>query len=168
MSVSTEPIMREMDLEPIVIKAMDAEEGMGWSFDFALKAAGEYRRFLALCVRNPDSPIVPSSIVDDFWHLHILDTAKYQEDCERYLGYFLHHFPYFGMRGEQDAENLKAAWERTLELYRRAFGEAPDSEFWPRSKRCPSCGRRCRRGLDGTSAMDEKRPHFADLGLAAA
>ena len=162
MTPPTESALAEMDLEPIIIKAMDVDEGMGWSLDFALDIAREYRRFLVLCAQNPDTPVVPSSVVDDFWHLHILDTAKYQEDCARFLGYFLHHFPYFGMRGEQDAQNLKTAWARTLELYRRTFGENADAELWPRSNRCPNCGRR---GADG--AFDESRPNFADVGLTA-
>ena len=165
MKTPTEPIMKELDLEPIVIKAMDEEEGMGWTFAFALKAAREYRRFLVLCALHPDAPIVPSSVVDDFWHLHILDTAKYQADCQRFLGGFLHHFPYFGMRGDQDARNLKTAWEGTLTLYRDAFGEAADAEMWPRSKRCPNCGRRCK--ISGETVMSERRPRFADVGLAA-
>ena len=168
MKPALETKLAALDLEPIVIKAMDEEEGMGWSFDFALKVAQEYRRFLALCALNPEAPVVPSSVVDDFWHLHILDTAKYQEDCQHLFGYFLHHFPYFGMRGEQDAKNLKAAWQGTLTMYQDTFGAAPPQELWPKSKRCPSCARRCRKiqGPDGVT--EENRPHFADLGLVAA
>ena len=156
--------LEDLDLEPIVIKAMDKEEGKGWSFAFALAVAQEYRRFLALCAMNPDTSIVPSSVVDDFWHLHILDTSKYQDDCQRFLGYFLHHFPYFGMRGERDAKNLKAAWEGTLALYHRTFGEAPSPEFWPHSQRCPSCGRRCRRKQGVETVLEEKRAAFCRPG----
>jgi hypothetical protein len=39
------------------------------------------------------------------------------------FGYFLHHFPYFGMRGEDDAAALRAASERMHEIYEREFGE---------------------------------------------
>jgi hypothetical protein len=93
-----------------------------------------------LCKENPDSAVVPSSFVDDFWHFHILDTQKYQEDCERFFGYFLHHFPYFGMRGKEDEENLKRAWAETCALYKNRFGELP-VDLWSASKRCPKCGR---------------------------
>ena len=161
MTYLTEAAAAEIDLEPIVIKAMCADEGMGWSFDFACQVAREYRRFLVLCSQSPEAAVVPSALVDDFWHLHILDTAKYMADCERYLGYYLHHFPYFGMRGAQDARNLADAWEGTLALYGEAFGEEADPQLWPRSKRCPNCGRR-------REGADEKRPSFADHGLAAA
>src|SRR5262249_40432374 len=134
--------LAEMDLEPVMVKAMDPEEGYGWTLDFTVAIAEEYRRYLTLCVENPDIPVVPSNFVDDFWHLHILDTEKYQEDCQEYLGFFLHHFPYFGMRGPEDAANLTAAWLRTRELYRDRFGPIPD-QYWPISNRCPNCGKRC-------------------------
>jgi hypothetical protein len=126
-----------------MVKLMDAEEGMGWSLDFTKRIADEYRKFLILCKENPDVAIVPSSFVDDFWHFHILDTQKYQEDCETLFGYFLHHFPYFGMRGKEHEENLKKAWEETCQLYRTNFGELP-IDLWLTSKRCPNCGRRCK------------------------
>ena len=153
-------ILHELNLEPIIVKAMDEEEGEGWSLEYAVQVSGEYRKYLVLCLENPDEPIVPSGPVDDFWHQHILDTAKYAEDCQRYLGFFLHHFPYFGMRGEQDAEHLQSAWAATLALYRRAFGESPQG-LWQGSRRCPSCGRRCRRIDD--AVFFEQRPSLAGM-----
>ena len=133
-------IMNQLDLEPIMVKAMDKEEGFGWNLELTQRIADEYRKFLILCLENPEFPVVPSSKIDDFWHLHILDTMKYQEDCNEYLGYFLHHFPYFGMRGEQDETNLKTAWNDTCILYKKRFGEQP-ADLWVSSRRCPNCGR---------------------------
>lgn len=135
--------IENLDLEPIMVKAMDPEEGYGWDLAFTKKVSDEYRKYLTLCLENEDFPLVPSTFVDDFWHLHILDTLKYQEDCQNIFGYFLHHFPYFGMRGEEDAENLKAAWNETRHMYENRFGKIDDS-LWPVSKRCPNCGKRCR------------------------
>jgi hypothetical protein len=135
-------MIESIDLEPIMVKIMDSEEGLGWSLEKAKKIALEYCRFLTLCKENPDLPIVPATDVDDFWHFHILDTYNYQEDCNRYFGYFLHHFPYFGMRDEKDSENLKKAWMDTCTLYESRFGEI-DKTIWYASKRCPNCGRRC-------------------------
>ena len=155
-----EAIENTLNLEPIIIKAMDSAEGHGWDFTFACRVAAEYRRFLTLCLQNPEAAIVPSNLVDDFWHLHILDTQKYAEDCAHFLGFFLHHFPYFGMRGEKDAENLAASWENTKVLYERDFGEKPPADLWPHANRCPNCGRR----VNNDIAM-AKRPALADLGL---
>ena len=155
----TKDIMSELDLEPIMVKLMDSEEGLGWSLDFTKRVATEYRKFLILCKENPNSPIVPSSFVDDFWHFHILDTQKYQEDCEVFFGYFLHHFPYFGMRGKQDEENLNTAWLESCQLYETRFGTLP-TDLWLASKRCPNCGRRCRDG-DIKNYQMEERPRLA-------
>lgn len=161
--------LSDLDLEPIIIKAMDAEEGHGWTLGFASRVAAEYRRFLVLCLEHPDEPIVPSSFVDDFWHLHILDTQKYMEDCDQYLGYMLHHFPYFGMRGEEDAHNLRQAWEKTLAFYGATFGAEAPPDLWPKSNRCPNCGRRRRKGDNEAidePVFDERRPRLADIGLS--
>lgn len=152
--------INELDLEPIMVKVMDKEEGYGWSLEFTTRVAAEYKRYLTLCLENPDFPMVPSTFVDEFWHFHILDTQKYQEDCDQVFGYFLHHFPYFGMRGEQDAENLKNAWAESCALYERRFGSI-DKELWPASKRCPNCGVRCK---DSHHYFKEDRPR---LKLAA-
>jgi len=114
--------IRQLDLDPIKLKLMDAEEGQGWSREYCDRMELAYRRFLTLLVRFPEETIAPTRDVDKFWHGHILDTMKYAEDCARVFGYFLHHFPYFGMRGEQDAADLRAASERMHALYAREFG----------------------------------------------
>jgi hypothetical protein len=152
-----------MDLEPVMVKAMDPEEGYGWSFEFTAAVAEEYRKYLTLCIEYPEIPVVPSNFVDDFWHLHILDTEKYQEDCEEFLGFFLHHFPYFGMRGAEDAANLTAAWLRTRALYEERFGTIPE-QYWPISNRCPNCGKRCKGRTD--EVFTEVRPRLSDVGIA--
>ena len=158
-------ILTQLDLEPMLIKAMDMEEGHGWTFDFACQVSKEYRRFLILCLENQNHPVVPSTHIDNFWHLHILDTQKYEEDCNHCFGYMLHHFPYFGMRGEQDAANLRKSWLETLILYQFTFGEAAPENLWPHSNRCPNCGVRCKSSydLDTANIFDGRRPRLADV-----
>lgn len=147
--------IKNIDLEPIMVKLMDKEEGLGWTIDFTRRVENEYRKFLSLCKKYPDTAIVPSSNIDDFWHFHILDTLKYRDDCEDIFGYFLHHFPYFGMRGEDDEKNLIEAWNNTINIYKTEFGEI-DSAIWVSSKRCPNCGRRC----SNDSSKMEIRPRL--------
>jgi len=120
-----------LDLDPIKFKLMDADEGYGWTRAEADRHELEYKRFLALVAKYPEEAIVPDKNVDKFWHGHILDTMKYAEDCRNVFGYFLHHFPYFGMRDEEDAANLAKASGRTQELYRQEFGAAkqPDAGY---------------------------------------
>jgi hypothetical protein len=116
--------VRGLDLEPIKFKLMDAAEGEGWTREFVERTEVQYRRFLALLAKYPHEPIAPGKDVDRFWHAHILDTQKYTEDCDRVFGRYLHHFPYFGMRGADDAAALAAAGARTLELYAAEFAPA--------------------------------------------
>ncbi len=113
-----------LSLEPIKLKLMDKKEGKGWSLEQADIAEKWYKRFLFLCGKYPNEPIVPTMEIDIFWHQHILDTTKYQDDCEKIFGYFLHHFPYFGLRGEEDAENLKKSALASLALYQKHFSES--------------------------------------------
>src|SRR4029077_20001089 len=75
---------------------------------------------------HPGETLAPCKPVDNFWHGHILDTHMYAEDCDRVFGRFLHHFPYFGMRGDEDAANLARAAETTQRLYREQFGYGPE------------------------------------------
>ena len=119
--------IQALDLEPIKFKLMDTEEGPGWSREYVEQMAIAYKRFLTLSVKYPEETIAPSKDVDKFWHGHILDTMKYADDCQNVYGYFLHHFPYFGMRGEEDAANLVEAGKTTNRLYEKEFGEAVPS-----------------------------------------
>lgn len=106
------------------LKLQDPDEGPGWTREQCDAVEVEYRRFLTLKLMYPDTDIVPHQEVDVFWHQHILDTQQYAEDCEKVFGQFLHHFPYFGMRGKEDAQNLMIAFEETKRLYEMHFGES--------------------------------------------
>ena len=89
--------------------------------------------------------VAPSQLVDKVWHQHKLDSMKYREDCEmlfanpvqklcckflrllfKPLGITIHagfmeHFPYFGLRGEQDAQNLQQAFDLGKQLLAKHF-----------------------------------------------
>lgn len=134
--------IESLDLEMIKLKLQDAEEGEGWSAAQCNEAEIEYKRFLALKRSYPERGIVPHGTIDKFWHQHILDTEKYAQDCNELFGYFLHHYPYFGMNGEQDAQNLTEAFEETRILYRKHFGV----DYIGAAKRCkaPKCRTQCK------------------------
>jgi hypothetical protein len=88
------------------------------------RAEADYRRFLKLCAKYPDAPIVPTEEVDEFWHLHILDTQRYGEDCEQIFGGMLHHDPYIGMVPGEDQARHRALADASQVLTAREFGEA--------------------------------------------
>lgn len=119
-----EPTIAEIDLEMVKMKLRDADEGQGWSFEQCDSAEVEYKRFLHLNMKYKDAAIVPNKIMDTMWHYHILDTRAYHRDSEKIFGGYFHHFPYFGMRGEQDAQDLERAFYATKELYQKEFGES--------------------------------------------
>jgi hypothetical protein len=135
----------QLDLTMVKIKLSDPDEGLGWTAKYCERVEREYRRYLALTSAYPDEAIVPSKIVDSFWHYHILDTQAYAEDCERIFGFFLHHYPYFGMRGAADAQALGDAYDQTLRYYELHFGSVAN-DLWARTgaARCPNCGNRCK------------------------
>ncbi|MGI2030351.1 glycine-rich domain-containing protein [Endozoicomonas acroporae] len=84
----------------------------------------QYKRYLYLtCKYGKELDFSPSVGIDIIWHAHILDTIAYHKDCQYLFGSYLHHFPYFGLRGENDKKNLELAFENTKELYFQEFNE---------------------------------------------
>lgn len=132
--------IQDLDLDMIRQKLLDPDEGVGWTVECCDRAVEEYRRYLALARAYPELTLVPSHAVDKVWHAHILDTRRYGEDCQRIFGYFLHHFPYLGMRGAADKIVHLTAMEKTLELYRKHFGEPPSDLWLSSAQRPPKCG----------------------------
>ena len=115
----------------------------GWSQERADLAERDYKRYLAITHATGGYQPVPNADIDRFWHEHILDTRRYARDCEDLFGEFLHHYPFFGMRGEAD----EAMWKSTIgiseQLWSDAFGEslygsALDPQKCPQA--CPNPG----------------------------
>jgi uncharacterized protein (TIGR04222 family) len=100
----------------------------GWNRAFTMRVIEEYRRFLFLssCAGHPVSP---SDAVDQAWHLHLVYTRSYwQEMCGKVLGRPLHHEPTQG--GMAEGAKHHEWYARTIESYRRFFGEPP-KDIWP-------------------------------------
>ena len=116
-------------------------EERGWTFEFCEEVESLYRKFLALNARYPDLKICPTGPIDEFWHAHILDTRAYTLDCEVVFGEYLHHFPYFGMRGPDDQAALEKAFRKSVEMFITHFGVDPTAgDILARScssQRCP-------------------------------
>lgn len=140
-----------LDLSNVRLKLADPEEGKGFSDEELDLAEGEYRKFLALHLMHPEADIVPCHLVDDIWHQHILDTIAYREDCDSIFGRFLDHFPYFGMRGEEDAQALYDAYDDTLAKYEQAFGSPPDGTW-----REPDAKAKCHKSSCRTQCKPQK------------
>lgn len=115
--------IQELDLDPIKLKLMFPHEETGVTLEDADQMVGHYRKFLFLTHRFRDQAIVPTRKIDEVWHAHILDTEKYARDCQFVFGYFLHHFPYLGMRGVEDEMERMSAFQNSERLFLSVFSE---------------------------------------------
>ena len=92
----------------------------GWSKEDVSLMNDYYKKWLALHICYPELATAPSVKLDEYWHMHILDTKKYMEDCQMLFGRYLHHYPYFGLEG--DADQLHSGFELTKKLFKHHFG----------------------------------------------
>ena len=120
----TAALERVASLDFSMLKRKLGEE-KGWSLEYQSEVEDLYRRFLALNITYRDQKICPTGPIDDFWHAHILDTRAYESDCQDLFGEYLHHFPYFGMRGPTDRANLETTFDQSRALFIRHFGIDP-------------------------------------------
>jgi hypothetical protein len=116
-------LLNDVDFSMVKRKLMDEDEGQGWTQEYVDAVEIRYRRYLCMLFMNPNGSIVPTRDIDLFWHHHILDTRAYALDCQNVFGYFVHHFPYFGMRDEEDAKDLLSSFESTKIYYKSLFDE---------------------------------------------
>jgi hypothetical protein len=128
-----DPKIAKLNFTRLKYKLQRNDQGESWTNEQCESAEREYKRFLTLVKLNPKKEIVPTKLMDKFWHQHILDTMAYQKDCQTVFGYFLHHFPYFGIYGEKDQQNLNDSFEITKKLYYEYFGEEIEQ---PEASRC--------------------------------
>lgn len=110
-------LVSSIDLSKISAKL---QSHYGVSVDDVEVMSDLYRKWLALHMCYPNAELAPNDMIDKYWHAHILDTIAYSRDCEKLFGYYLHHYPYFGLEG--DADNLKNAFDLSNMLYVRHFG----------------------------------------------
>ncbi len=104
----------------------------GWPEAYARRVLREYTRFLALAMSS-EHEVSPSEQIDQAWHLHLLDSARYRRFCRDVLGGRLDHRPSDGSC--QDRARHVRAYEQTLDSYRRSFGEPAPWDIWPSSER---------------------------------
>jgi len=120
------PLVKQLDFDKLKWKLSKSAEA-SWSESLCEYAEAEYLKFLSLKKLYPKVALVPSKLVDKFWHEHILDTEAYAKDCNQVFGHFIHHYPYFGIHGEKDQANLQNAFNETVTLYETHFGTFPTS-----------------------------------------
>jgi hypothetical protein len=157
-----------LDLTLIKFKACRQEDGYGWSASYADQMEVAYKRYLILHAKHPDLTLAPEQDVDRFWHMHILDTRKYAADCENTFGHFLHHFPYLGLRGEEDAKALQAAFLEMQRLTVEEFGEStPASQNEPPKDAAAWCSLETGKSAAAWCSLEAGKPTAAWCSLEA-
>lgn len=116
LQMSLDSDIAELDLECIAFKVAWDEK---WPLSKIDEVELSYRWFLQAIRKSPGETLAPQKAVDIFWHHHILDTRKYMYDCERLFGRYIHHFPYTGVFGDEDAAKQHKRFQRTTLLITR-------------------------------------------------
>lgn len=123
------PLAMTLDFEKLKWKLTKSTEAT-WTEQLCDFAEIEYKKFLTLKMLYPKVSLVPSKLIDKFWHEHILDTKSYAADCDKLFGHFIHHYPYFGIYGDEDQQALQASFESTVALYESHFGKYPTNKLY--------------------------------------
>lgn len=89
-----------------------------WTKQDAEHCCRLYKNFLFLIKSNKDEALVPSRLIDEFWHNHILYTKNYTEDCLHIFGHYLHHEP---ASPNDNPQQLIEDFTKTKDLYFAAF-----------------------------------------------
>lgn len=186
---------QNLNLDPIIVKLTHPEEGEGWTLEQARRHVEEFKLYLYLVKKYPKISLVPTKKIDKVWHRLIEDTQLYPLICEEVFANkaqklvsnilrillspfgisvhagFMNHFPYFGLRGEQDARNLSTAFARTIALMKQ---HAPEMKIDFQPSVCDGicgtavcetnaayCGNSCGGTLCDTSACDSNSCQYS-------
>jgi len=127
-------LIKNLDLSTVKAKLRE-KKGFWWSFTKNIdKLEAEYRQFLFIAATHPEEVIVPwTQHLDDFWHEHILDTTKYEKDCQLIFGKMFHHNPHLLIGSKEQTK----AFSKTKEMYKESFGVRAKSSS---SSLDPGCG----------------------------
>lgn len=98
----------------------------------------EYARFLELKIASNDMDgdfLSPPDMIDEVWHMHILDTDFYHIDVGTLLGHgddFTEHILQHDPDGAFDSKNeITRRRKNTIHAYRTRFGPKPEHQsFW--------------------------------------
>jgi Glycine-rich domain-containing protein-like len=89
------------------------------------QALQDYHRFLHLMkvVRGTNTMLVPTYLIDLYWHTHITGARiyDYHTDCERICGCFIDHDDDFA-EGERNGGALDQAFLATAKLWKDTYG----------------------------------------------
>ncbi|MBK1987928.1 hypothetical protein A0J48_010310 [Sphaerospermopsis aphanizomenoides BCCUSP55] len=116
------PSSNQLEFGSVKYRLMYPESGLGLTDRQADWAIAQYLCFLMLFWLYPQANLVPNRVIDKVWHCHLLDTQKYMADCQLLFGAYVHHFPFYGLRGTVDQQQMYASFLQTQQLFSQHFG----------------------------------------------
>ena len=96
----------------------------------------ELKRYLAMCLANPEAAYGMFGPVDEFWHTWILFTREWWDFSREVAGRYIHHSP--TTRAEKErvrSGEAPSAYGRFLADYPSYFGEEAPADLWPRQRK---------------------------------
>lgn len=111
-------------------------KGGTWDLARAEGAVRNYKRYMAVTKALGGMQLVPNGDIDEIWHMHILDTRAYMRDCQQLFGEYLHHYPYFGMLGEENRRHWLDVQSGSEALWQTLFSE-PLYGIGQAAQKCP-------------------------------
>lgn len=129
-----------------------------WTTPFALRAIGEYKKFVYLGM-VADFSVTPPAVIDAVWHEHLLFSRAYRDFCRDVLGRPFDHHPEL-MPSREQTRVFQEQYAATLALYRAEFNANPPAAVWATPKFGPR---------DGTTPVipPERRRDMATTGSDA-
>jgi hypothetical protein len=117
-------------------------EKYGVTEEVARSHERELKRYLAMCLADPEAAYGMFGPVDEFWHTWILFTREWCEFSVAVAGRYIHHRP-TTREERQAAAGEPGGYQRFLADYPAYFGVEPAGEFWPRPQPVHTCGNCC-------------------------
>jgi hypothetical protein len=102
-------------------RILTTARGPAWTPARADYVERQYKNWFFLRVKHPGVEMVPSRDIDEYWHVHILDTEAYHRDSMVLFDGYLHHRPYLLAPG--DPRIPEEIWSRVQQLYLEEYGE---------------------------------------------
>ena len=98
------------------------------------EAVEALRQYYALPIlESPRQRFAISSIVDEYWHWHVLDTRGWRDFCQRVYGRMMHHVP-LDPDNYSNFARVRECYIETRELLLKHFGDAVSERAYPSIK----------------------------------
>lgn len=100
----------------------------------------ELKRYLAMCLADPEAAYGMFGPIDEFWHTWILFTREWCEFGNAVAGRYIHHQPTTRQERQATSSREPNGYRRFLTDYPAYFGEEPRAELWPVPRADHGCG----------------------------